>query len=178
MKICIAGYASSGKTTVGEKLAKDLNIKLIGSSYKNAVDNDDRKLLDMLKKLIEEKDSGYGNDFDKKIIAEAAKQDCVVTTWAGSWIIKDATLRVWLNASQKERAKRRAYLNGEPYRKTLSLIKEYDTITTKYLSGMYGIDFNDHSIFDLEINTERLGLDDICSIISLAALAIDKKNFD
>ncbi len=173
MKVAIGGYGSSGKSTVGAELAKALHIKHIDSSYKSAVANDSELILKM-QELIKEKDKSFAQKFDRKVIKMAAG-DCVISTWLGSWLVKGLTARIWINASIEERARRRSKLNGLPYSKELALLKKYDKLTHDHFKQVYGIDVYDHSIFDMELNSEKLSINEMVTIISSLAKAREKK---
>ncbi|MCL4381821.1 cytidylate kinase family protein [Candidatus Marsarchaeota archaeon] len=176
IKICISGLASSGKTALGEILAERLNILHIKESYKDST-NGDEEIISLLKELTAKNDKKFAEIFDNKVRALADQGNCVVTTWLGSWIIKDATIRVWLNASIEERARRRAKKNNTKYASTLSFIRDYDRLTINHFENVYGIDVTKHGIFDLELNTEKLSIDEMVEIISLITLSRENSKF-
>lgn len=176
IKICISGLASSGKTTLGEILAERLNISHIKESYKNST-NGDEDIISLLKELTAKNDKKFAEVFDNKIRALADQGNCVVTTWLGPWIIKDATVRVWLNASVEERARRRAKKNNTEYASTLGFIRDYDRLTINHFKNVYGIDVTERGIFDLELNTEKLNINEIVEIISIIALSRENSKF-
>ncbi len=75
MKICISGFASSGKTTLGEALSKELNIRHIKNSYKSIVKNDDRKIVGFLDDLTKKHDKQVALDFDSNIVKMSNEGD-------------------------------------------------------------------------------------------------------
>ena len=172
IRICLAGLSGSGKTTLGEMLAKELNIEHIQKSYKD-VTKDEKELLAMQKKVPK----SYEDYFNKQVTAMAKDKNCVVSTWLCAWFIKDATLRVWLNASHKERAKRLMKLKqkGKNFIETYLMEKDWGNV--KRWHKLYRVDLSDHSIFDIELNTENFTPEEMVSIISMIALARDKKKF-
>ncbi len=172
IRICLAGLSGSGKTTLGELLAKELNIAHIQKSYKD-VTTDERDLLQMQRSVTKQ----YEADFDKQIVAQAKGKNCVVSTWLCAWLIKDATLRVWLNASHDERVRRLMELKNKDRKFIEAYMVEKDQGNVERWQKTYGIDLNDHSIFDIEFNTEKFTPDEMASIISMVALARDKKKF-
>ena len=177
MKICIGGFASSGKTTFGEALANELNVKHIHSTYKGMVNNDDKSIVKLLDDLTKKHDKKIAKKFDFEVVEESNKGDCVISTWLGAWIVKDATVRVWLDATQEERASRRGSINSMKKRDALDFIKAYDAANIKYFKDVYKIDITDHSIFDIVLNTEKLHLAEMISIVSLLAAQRDVNRF-
>ncbi|MEM3199541.1 MAG: cytidylate kinase family protein [Candidatus Micrarchaeaceae archaeon] len=174
LKICIGGYGSSGKTTLGHEIAKALHIKHVSESYKNGGAKD-IEIIKKMQNLIKSHDKKFAKDFDNKILQES-KGSCVVTTWLSAWIVKDATIRVWLNASLKERALRRSKINGLDIEKELRLLKQYDKLTHDHFKQVYGIDINNHDIFDLELNSEKLTVKEMVKIIVALAKARKQKS--
>lgn len=177
MKICLGGFASAGKTTLGEALSRELNIRHIHSSYKGMVSNDDNAVLGLLNDLVAKRDRKVAKGFDADIVNESNKRDCVVSTWIGAWMIKDATVRIWLDASQEARAKRRAGINRMSAKDALKFIKDYDAANIRYFKDVYKIDITDHSMFDMALNTERMNINEMVSAISLLSAQRDIKRF-
>lgn len=173
MKICISGLTGSGKTTLGSMLAKELNIahitKETAKEYaKIAADAKKDKSGKLL--IRQAADPRYARDFDRDI-AEAAKgKNCVVTTWLGPWLIKDATLRVWLNASLDERAARKSRDMKISMKKAREYVIEKDGEAAKGFKKVYGIDIYDHSLFDVEISTQLLPHGEVIAVISMLAM--------
>ncbi len=172
IRICLAGLSGSGKTTLGEMLAEELNIEHIQKSYKD-VTKDEKDLLHMQKVVTKT----YEKDFDKQVISMARGKNCVISTWLCAWFIKDATLRVWLNASRKERAIRLMKLKQKGRTFIQTYLNEKDVGNVKRWQKVYGMDLKDHSIFDIELNTENFTPQEMVEIISMIALARDKKKF-
>lgn len=176
IRICISGLSASGKTSLGYRLAKELNLKHItkksSTVYQEASGSFSGK-----EKLVQMAASKHAKDFDAEIKKLSASNDCVVTTWLGPWIVKSPTLRVWLYASEDERARRRGKELRIPLAKARKLIKEKDTLTIRNFKKIYGIDINDRASFDLELNTEKLTVEEMTAIISMLALSRSKIKF-
>ena len=170
MKICISGLTASGKSTLAEELSKALGIKHVHKSYNEYVDSYS-KLADFTASA----DAKFANSFDAEI-KKLANGNCVVSTWLSPWIIDDATLRVWLNASESVRSERRAAQHTEVGCDTAT-IERIDKAAINQAKRIYGIDMFDHRIFDIEINTEKMSIMECASAISIIALERDRKNF-
>src|SRR5271155_5201617 len=108
LRICISGFTDSGKTTLGDMLAKEMNIlhvtKYITDTYKTFKQEDTKKDHDST--IRETANKGNAKPFDDEVTKLSEANNCVVTTWLGPWIVKEPTLRIWLNASPKERVRR------------------------------------------------------------------------
>jgi cytidylate kinase len=173
MIICISGLTGSGKTTIAKMLARELNIGLVGDSYKKFA-KDPESLIKFLKEVKPK----FEKDFDKTIIKKANAGDCVVTTWLGPWLIKNSDLNVFLSASFKARVKRKAADFGSTIKIAESYVRRKDSLTAKNFKRTYRIDImNDHSVFDIELNTERLKRSEIVSLIAMLSIEKSKVKF-
>lgn len=172
MKICIGGLAASGKSSLGKELAKELSIEHIDPSYKDEVKNRKELLA-----LAKEADIGKARAFDKALVAKAKGKNCVITSWFAPWLIKDATVRVWLNATFEVRASRWAKSNKENMKDARNDILVKDSFPIRLHSKGYGIDIGDKSVFDIELNSERMNKKEMISIISLITLEREKQKF-
>ncbi len=173
MKICISGFTASGKTTIAEMLSRQLNIMHIHKSYKEYIKTEKE-----VTKFTEEASAEFVKAFDKEIAELAAKEEnCVLSTWLSPWFIKDATVRIWLDASIDERARRwsKEYKTG--VREARDFIKGKDESEIRSIKRIYGIDLNDKSMFDMCINTEKVGLSEAVNLISVLSLERSKKGF-
>jgi cytidylate kinase len=169
MIVCISGLAGSGKNTVGEIVAKKLNLDEVKLSFKDEARREKVDLMAVQREAT--KDESYDRELDREIVRRAKKGSCVVMTWLGPWIVKNADLRVWLNVSEKERAKRVAKRDKMSLKRALEHIRKRDENNRRRYRKYYGIDIMDHSIFDLEINSDVFNPQQIASIVIKAAEA-------
>ncbi|MGC8669676.1 MAG: AAA family ATPase [Candidatus Micrarchaeia archaeon] len=178
LRICISGLTGSGKSTIGSRLAEGLNImnitKELTKSYSKFKKDSNKN---NLKDIIETANTEYAKSFDREIAKLASKNNCVVTTWLGPWIVKNPTIRVWLNASVEERARRKSLKDGMKLSEAKKYVMLKDRLTIDSFKNIYGINVMDHSAFDLEINTERVSIDATVSIISLLSAEKGKLAF-
>ncbi|MCL4404802.1 cytidylate kinase family protein [Candidatus Marsarchaeota archaeon] len=171
MKICISGFTASGKTTVADLVSKKLGIPHIHKSYKEYVKSELE-----IAKFTENATEDFVKGFDNEIVRLASEQEsCVLSTWLAPWMVRDATLRVWLNADHKLRAERwsKAYKTSQA--EAEKLVYEKDQSEIDSIKKIYGIDLNDRSIFDLTINTGLIGASEASEIICLAAKASERR---
>jgi cytidylate kinase len=167
MKICISGLSGSGKNSVGSLVAQKLGFRLVNPTFKTIAKKQKMDLLAFHKKA--EADHGIDKKFDDSLIKEASGGNCVVTTWLGPWMIKDADIRVWLYAPSSARAARVAGRDGMQLPEAQKHISERDESNHLRYLEIYKIDIYDHSGFDLVINTERFLPVQSAEIIAAAA---------
>ncbi len=167
MKICISGLSGSGKNSVGSLVAQKLGFRLVNPTFKTIAKRQKMDLMAFHKKA--EADHGIDKNFDAALIKEASGGSCVVTTWLGPWMIRDADIRVWLYAPSSARASRVAGRDGMPLQGAQKHISERDESNRLRYLEIYKIDIYDHSGFDLVINTEKFLPAQSAEIICAAA---------
>ncbi len=172
MIVCVSGLSGCGKNTVAEFLALKLGLRQITFSFKDEAEVRGISLMEL--QSLASEDSNIDKEFDERLVREARSGNCVVSTWLGSWMVKDADFRVWLKAGVEERAKRVAARDKMSFEEALAHIMERDESNRKRYAKYYGIDIDDHAEFDLEINTRVFAPESIAEII-VQAIKLKKK---
>ncbi len=172
MKIAIAGFAGSGKTTLGRALAGKLGYSLISPSFKDLAAKEGVSLMEIQKKA--ETDKKIDLKFDEYIKSEAKRGNCVITTWLGPWMV-DADLRVWLFAPLATRAKRVAERDGISARAAMAHIKKREAQNRRRYKKLYKIDIFDTSGFDVSFNSARFSPEEMADMITKIMERIRKK---
>jgi cytidylate kinase len=172
MIICISGLSGSGKNTAGRLVAKKLGLKEVQFSFKKIASKKKISLMELQK--IATGDESYDKKLDAEIVKKAEKGNCVVTTWLGPWMVKNADLRVWLDVSESERARRVANRDKMSHDDALKHIRERDRNNWERYKKYYDIDIHDHSIFDLVIKSDSLSPEQVAEEIVEAAKKIER----
>jgi len=152
MIICVTGFAGCGKNVVSDVVAQRLGIGRVKLSFKDIAKDMGISLMDVQQRA--DKDPSIDREFDNRVSDAAHKGDCVVSTWLGPWLIRDASMRVWLDAGEEVRARRISNRDKITYIDALKHVKARDENNRKRYFALYGINIDDHSAFDLIINTE------------------------
>jgi cytidylate kinase len=174
--ICVSGLSGCGKNTVGAKVAEMLKLGTVQMSFKDEAKARGITLMELQE--IAAKDKKFDLELDAKIAKEAEKGDCVVMTWLGPWVVKNADLRVWLEAPESERARRIVGRDKMTHDDALKHVHERDAMNRTRYKKYYGIDIFDRSIFDLSISTGRFAPDESAEIIAEAAQLLKPKKFE
>lgn len=167
MIIAISGLSGCGKNSVGEKVAKKLGLSTVQLSFKDEAAKRGITLMEL--QALAGKDPVLDKQLDEKIVLAATKGNCVVTTWLGPWMVKNADLRIWLNAAEDVRAKRVAGRDRMSVADALAHIRKRDADNRARYKKYYKINIDDHSIFDVEIDTNRFNPEQSSEIIAAAA---------
>lgn len=164
--ICISGLVGSGKDSVADAVAERLKFQRVRLTFKDAAKQKGISLMEYQSYV--EKDLTIDKEFDKMVIKEARKADSVLSTWLGGWLVKDAAICVWLEASPKSRAERISKRDEMSKAKALKHVSERDMHNRGRYMALYGVDIYDHSHFDLILNTENFTVDQIADIVVAA----------
>lgn len=163
MIITIAGFAGSGKTTVGEILAKELNYAFVSPSFKDLAEKEGISLMEFQKKA--EKNKNIDLKFDEYLKSEAKKGNCVITTWLGPWMV-NADLRIWLFAPLDIRAKRVAERDNLSVSEAKKAIEQREKQNRKRYLALYNIDIFDTYIFDVLLSSAKFTPKEIAGVIA------------
>lgn len=164
--ICISGLSGSGKNAAGEALARMLGLRVISFSFKDEARRSGTSLMEIQKRA--NASAKMDRALDAKIAAAASTGNCVVTTWLGPWFVKNAYLRVWLKAGERERAKRISVRDKMPFASALAHVRKRDADNIKRYKKYYKIDITNHDNFDLIIDSSRFAPGQIAKIIAAA----------
>ncbi len=162
--IIISGMAGSGKSTLAKKLGEFLGLKAIsgGDVLKeiakeegyNPTENwwETPEGMEFLRKRKE--DEQFDKKLDEKLMELAEKGGYVITSWSLPWIYRGKAIKIWLNASQEERAKRISKRDGISYEEALELVKIRDRENTELYKKLYGYELGkDLDVFDIIVDT-------------------------
>ncbi|MDD2655905.1 MAG: cytidylate kinase family protein [Candidatus ainarchaeum sp.] len=169
MIIAVSGLTGSGKNTFGELLAKRLGYSVVSPTFKDLAAKEKVSLLEFQRRA--ESDPSIDKRFDAMLKQQAAKGNCVVTTWLGPWMLA-ADFRVHIFAPERTRAERIADRDSMPVQQALRHIRERDSGNIKRYMDLYHIDIRDTSTFDLALSSETYKP---AQMVDIALAAMGKK---
>jgi cytidylate kinase len=172
MIIAISGLSGSGKNTLGKKLAKKLGYRLVCPTFKDLAKNEEISLLEFQAKA--EADPDIDRKFDDHLKKEASAGNCVVTTWLGPWMV-EPDIRIWVFVPDEIRAQRLAKRDGISVDKALEHIRVRDNNNRNRYKTVYGIDIDDHSSFDICLNSGIYSPEELVEI-SMGLINTNTKN--
>lgn len=165
--VAISGLHGTGKTTAAKALSKEFDLRYISAG-------------DVFRQMAEERDmslsefSNYVEDhpeIDKEIdqrTAEEAKKDGVlVDARLAGWMAKEADIRILLTASLEERVKRISDREDRSYDEVMEETRAREKSEERRYKDIYDIDVEDCSVFDLVLNTEKFGEEEMIRVLKL-----------
>jgi cytidylate kinase len=169
MRVAISGHSGCGNTTATNNVGKALNLKIVNYTFRDLA----RDLNVNFEQIHKEASTNLIYDYltDLTLIRNSLmNKDIVIGTRLAAWLM-DAELRIWLHAPLEARASRISKRESEKssnYEQILYKTLKRDEQNRKRYLRLYGLDIDDHSDFDITINTEKLTADQVSSLIVAA----------
>ncbi len=171
MKITVSGPPGSGTTTLAKALCGHFDLEHISSGdiFRSLAEERDISLAGFAE--IAEKNHSIDKEIDDRQRKIAEKKDKILLEGRLSgWIVKNADLRIYLDAPLDIRAERIADREDKKISKAHEEIKEREASESKRYKKIYDIDISDLSPYDLVIDT---GVWDSDGVIQIAKTAIE-----
>lgn len=170
--IIISGLPASGKSTVAGILSKKLHIRAInvGDILKSKFSatgsksywDTERGFLALEER---EKNTEIDKSVDMKVLKIIKKGNIIITSYVMPWL-SNVGFKVWLDASDEERAKRLAKRDKISVEKAREILKKRDKENYLLYKRLYNIKIGkDKKPFDLIINTDYLTPSKVAEII-------------
>ena len=181
LRIAISSLSGCGNTTATMNVGRTLDLKVVNYTFRDLAADIGVSFEEIHDRSQQNRAFDYLTDLNQ--IRLSLQPKVVVGSRLAAWLV-NADLRVWLQASLEERAKRifrREVDKGLTYESVLYRTLQRDEQNRKRYLQLYGIDSNDRSDFDIIINTEKLTAEQVSSLIIAAARwasqnQLDRKN--
>jgi len=185
--ICISGMAGSGKSTVAKRLAEYYGLKYYsgGDALKAVAAElgyntrgegwwETAEGIKFLKKRLE--DLEIDRRVDNKLLEWANQGGVILDSWAMPWLLKKG-FKIWLEASEKLRAKRLAERDCLSQKEALKALREKESKTKKIYKKLYGFNLGeDFEPFQLILDVTLLGKDEVFETLKMVINnLVDKK---
>lgn len=153
LKIAISGKSGCGNTTVSKFVAKKLGLKHINFTFRNMARERGIKFDEMC--ALAEKDPEHDKFLDSMLIMLSSKGNCVLGSRLAVWHLKDANLKVYLDASIEVRAARIAKREKIPYEQAFKETLQRDKRDHSRYLHLYNIDIDKYDFVDLIVDTAK-----------------------
>ena len=170
--IAISGKSGCGNTTISKMVSEKLELSFINFTFRSLAEE---RGID-LKKMLElaAADDEIDRAIDVRQVALARESSgCVIGSRLAVWMLEEATLKVYLEASADVRAQRIAMREGGSIEETAAFTAARDEQDRSRYLRIYDIDTNDYGFVDLVIDTDKLTPDQIVGMIIAAARVIE-----
>lgn len=180
MRILICGFSASGKSYLVNFVAKKFNYNYVHTSdilnqFANGV-SEKKIQIDNTKRnngwyefsgLDTKRKNNHNLDkkLDKFLVKLVkTKDNLVLDSWTLPYLVKEnpKIIKIWLDATEKERAKRLALRDKVTYTHAYKLLKEKDKFSKEHFQKLYGFNLGkDKQVFDIVINTTPLSIKEV-----------------
>jgi cytidylate kinase len=174
IKIAISGRSGCGNTTVSKIVAEKLNLHFINFTFRSLAKERNLQLIDILE--LAAKDDSIDKEVDTRQVQLAHEAGgCVLGSRLAIWMLREADLKVYLDASPQTRAERIVNREGGGFEEVAAFTADRDKQDHGRYLRIYGIDTDDYSFADLILDTDNITPENITDIIvDIAKKIIDK----
>jgi cytidylate kinase len=169
VKIAISGKSGCGNSTVTALVAEQLGFRPVNYTFKDMA-HDAGITFDELRERAEH-DSHWDRELDKKQVEMASAGNTVLGSRLAIWVLKDADLRVYLDATVEVRAgrirKRKISNHDKPndFESVLDDTIERDQRDHDRYLRLYGIDNDRFEFADLIIDANEIDENEVAGRI-------------
>ncbi len=171
--IAVSGPPGSGKTTYARRLAEDLGLEFYsaGGFFRELARKRGLTLLELNK--LAASDPSIDLEIDRMTYEIGLRGGAVIEGHLVAWVLRDiADVKVYVTAPLEVRVRRIAMRDNIPFSVALRETLERERLHRRRFLEYYGVDINDLSIFDLVVDTSKLGIDEVYSVIHVFAKMI------
>ncbi len=164
LRIAISGKSGCGNTTVSKLVADTLGLRFINFTFRNLAAERGITLEEVLS--LAQEDEYWDNEVDRRQV-ELARQDggCVLGSRLAIWMLPEADLKVYLQASLPVRARRIQKREGGDLKDIMHKTQVRDSQDHERYLKLYGIDNDRYEFVDLVIDTDNRTPAEIVEII-------------
>jgi cytidylate kinase len=152
LSIAISGKSGCGNSTVSKLLAERVGLRLINYTFHDMARERGISFEEICR--LAELDDQYDLYLDRRQVELASSGGCVLASRLAIWLLPQASLKVYLSASQQVRAQRIAQREGLDAARSLQDLVQRDTRDRNRYLRLYGIDLDDSRAADLVVDTE------------------------
>lgn len=164
--IAISGKSGCGNSTVSRLVSERLGRRLVNYTFHTMAEEMGIPFVKLLE--MASADSSFDRTLDERQVEMAHQEDCVIASRLSIWLVRDASLRVYLHASSEVRAERIRKREGGESQEVLAFTKRRDELDRERYLSLYGIDNDRYDFADLVINTERMTPERIADVVVAA----------
>jgi cytidylate kinase len=166
--ITVSGPPGSGTTTASIRVARDLALELLpGGEVFRAMAAEQGMTLPAFGAHVATHPE-VDVELDTRLAARAAKGDVVIESRLAGWVAHTdglSAVTVWVDCAPEVRAQRVAGREGIPIEEALAENAARQKVERDRYLALYGIDLDDLSIYDLQLDSGVLAPDEIAATI-------------
>jgi len=171
VKIAVSGRSGCGNTTVSRIIAEKLGLTFINYTFRTLAQERGISLKTILD--LAANDDNWDREVDSTQVKLARESGgCVLGSRLAIWMLDEADLKIYLEASPLVRAQRIVRREGGSLNDVASFTEERDRQDHGRYLKLYNIDTDNYKFADLIINTDKLSPEEIAEKVSERAAGI------
>ncbi|POR01775.1 cytidylate kinase [Alkalispirochaeta sphaeroplastigenens] len=163
LRIAISGKSGCGNTTVSRLLAETLGVELVNYTFHTMAEEEGVSFEEMCRRA--ESDDSWDRLLDQRQVEKARAASCVLASRLAIWLLQEADLKVYLQASPEVRAARIHQREGGTLDEVQAATRERDRRDHARYVRLYNIDVDSWNFADLVVDTERYRPEEIVPLI-------------
>jgi len=177
--VTLGGLHGTGKSSVANRIAKELQLRRTSAGIIfRRMAADKGMTLEEFSKYAEDH-LEIDRELDAIVTREAEKGNTVLDGQLAAWMAKDfADFRILLTAPEEVRIKRIAERDNVDFEYARHETLSREESERERYQEYYNIDLNNHSIYDLIINTDKFDLEEVVDILINAIKILWKDKTD
>ena len=173
IKIAVSGRSGCGNTTVSKMAADILGLRFINFTFRSLAQEHGLDLKTVLE--LAAHDDSWDREVDSRQVALAREEGgCVLGSRLAIWMLEEADLKVYLNASAPVRVRRIVNREGGNIDEVAAFTAERDRQDHGRYLHLYNIDTDNYDFADLIVDTDVLSPQEIVNLIVEKAGKIER----
>ena len=171
IKIAISGRSGCGNTTISRMVSDILGLRFINFTFRSIAEERNISFAKVLE--LAAADDSVDKEVDSRQVELARKEGgCVLGSRLAIWMLKEADIKIYLDAKENTRAGRILTREGGTLEEVSAFTAERDRKDHDRYLRIYNIDTNDYSFADMIIDTDDLSPQEIAARIITKAREI------
>ena len=171
IKIAVSGKSGCGNTTICKMAADILGLQFINFTFRSLAQERNFDLKTVLD--LAAADDSWDREVDDRQVSLARESGgCVLGSRLAIWMLEEADIKVYLEASPQVRVQRIIKREGGIFEEVAAFTAERDRQDHGRYLRIYNIDNDDYNFADLIVNTDIFKPQEIVDMIVQKAQAI------
>ena len=172
IKIAISGRSGCGNTTISKMISDNLGLHFVNFTFRSLAKEHGMEMEKILELAMT--DDSWDREVDKRQVALAREGGgCVLGSRLAVWMLEEADLKVYLNASPNVRVQRIINREGGSFEQVAAFTQQRDKQDHERYLHIYNIDNDDYSFVDMIIETDEISPQQIVELIINKAREIE-----
>jgi CMP/dCMP kinase len=154
LRIAVSGKSGCGNTSVSRIVAERLGLNVINYTFHTMAEERGMSFEDFYR--MAQDDTSYDIILDRRQVEMARQSSCVLGSRLAIWMLEEADLKVYLDATLDTRAGRIADREGGSFEEKKQETENRDRNDHRRYMKLYAIDNDDFSFADLIIQVDSI----------------------